>query len=91
MNTLASKNPDEKIKATAALDNSQKRALNLDSDLTYDANTNVNETTPDLKFCSVYGYRGTTVKPVSITAGLIPSQPKLIVIFHDQPLNNGHF
>jgi hypothetical protein len=67
MNTLASKNPDEKIKATAALDNSQKRALNLDSDLTYDAGTNINETTTDLKFCSVYGYRG-TVKPVLMAA-----------------------
>ena len=31
MNTLASKNPDQKIKATAALDNAHKRSKQFDS------------------------------------------------------------
>ncbi len=58
MNTLASKNPEQKINATAALSNSQKRAMNLDSNVNYEADVKANETTTDLKFCSVYGYRG---------------------------------
>ena len=57
MNTLASNNPDQKIKATAALDNSQKRSIRLDSNGMINE-IRVNETTTDIKFCSVYGNRG---------------------------------
>jgi hypothetical protein len=58
MNTLASKNPEQKINATAALNNSQKRAMNLDSNVNYEPDVKANETTTDLKFCSIYGYKG---------------------------------
>jgi hypothetical protein len=59
MNTLTSKNPEQKIDATAALDHSLKRSIQLDSNANNarDAAVNANETTTDLKFCSVYGYR----------------------------------
>jgi hypothetical protein len=56
MNTLTSKNPEQKIDATAALDHSLKRSIQLDSNA-MDVAINANETTTDLKFCSVYGYR----------------------------------
>ena len=60
MNTLASRNPDTKIKATAALDNSQKRSIKLESnnELYNNSNKNGNETTIDLKSCSVYAHKG---------------------------------
>jgi hypothetical protein len=55
---LSEKHIEQKINATAALNNSQKRAMNLDANVNYEADVKANETTTDLKFCSVYGYRG---------------------------------
>ena len=59
MNTLASQNPDKKIKATSAIDNSQRRSIKFDSNSkAAESNFNGNETTTDLKFCSMYSHRG---------------------------------
>ena len=56
---MASRNPDKKIKATAALDNSQKRSIKLDENSYVGTpEINGNETTMDLKFCSIYAQRG---------------------------------
>ena len=56
MNTLASRNPDKKIKAMAALDNSQKRSHQLEAN--YNFVPSQQNQTIDLKFCSVYTQRG---------------------------------
>ena len=57
MNTMASRNPDKKITATAALDNSQKRSMKLDTNSKHPDEVNGYEKTTDLKFCSVYVHR----------------------------------
>ena len=56
MNILASENPDKKIKATAALDNSQKRSHQLEAN--FKKSYNNEGQTIDLKFCSIYAQRG---------------------------------
>ena len=53
---MASDNPDKKIKATAALDNSQKRSHQLEGN--YKGVYNGKGETIDLKFCSIYAQRG---------------------------------
>ena len=56
MNTLASRNPDQKIKAIAALENSQKRSHQLEAN--FKSRYNEKTQTIDLKFCSVYAQSG---------------------------------
>ena len=58
MNTLASRNPDKKIKATAALDNSQKKSSKLDTNYYKNAAASNGNDTLDLKFCSAYEQKG---------------------------------
>ena len=60
MNTLASRNPDTKIKAMAALDNSQRRSTNFETNYKFysAADISANETAIDLKSCSIYVQRG---------------------------------
>jgi hypothetical protein len=55
--TLSSKNPDQKITAYAAMDNSLEKSLNVDKNsmLTYFGNASIF----DLKFCCYYFHRKT--------------------------------
>ena len=53
---LKSRNPDQKIKATAAIESSKKKAVNLDANPTR-AKLNSSDTTVDLKFCLIYSYK----------------------------------
>ena len=74
MNTLASRNPDKKIKATAALENSQKKSSRLDANYYKNSIDVSGNKTMDLKFCSVYGRKGKYRKNISfyIYIKLIP-------------------
>ncbi len=62
IDVLTSKDPDKKIKATAAMENSKNKAVNLDSNPMREQSTG-NETTIDLKFCLIYAHRIPALDP----------------------------
>jgi hypothetical protein len=62
LDVFTSKDPDKKIKATAAMENSKNKAVNLDSNPMREQSTG-NETTIDLKFCLIYAHRIPAIDP----------------------------
>lgn len=60
MDVFTSKDPDKKIKATAAIESSKNKAVNLDSNPMRTDLTG-NETTIDFKFCLIYAHRTPTL------------------------------
>ena len=61
MNMLSSRNPDMKINATAAIESSKKKAVNLNANpMRVKSNEMIgNGSTIDLKFCLIYFHKAT--------------------------------